>query len=309
MKDLIFKNVLLSDKNWFRTGGDAEFFAEPKNLDNFKEIIKFSNDKNLKISIIGDGANILVNDDGVSGIVIHPSGKKIEIGNITVDNYVYVKAGSGVLIDDLIFYCLNNNIIGLEEFSGIPGSVGGSIYINIHYFKFFISMFVESATVIEIASGNVFEVEKNWFDFGYDSSKLFEKKHIVIDVTFKFKKVDFVEAAYAKGRSLEIIRHRKERYPYKGTCGCFFRNLNEDEVNFEVNGKKILAAGYYLEKVGVKGELRKGDVCVSHKHANMIVNEGQGKTEDILFLANEMGKRVFEKFGLKLHPECQFFGF
>ncbi len=309
MNNLILKNVSLRERNWFRTGGNAEFFSEPSDISDFEKVIKFSSEKGLGINIIGDGANVLVSDSGVLGIVIHPSGKKIEIKNKTKEGDVYVKVDSGVLIDDLIVFCLNNNIVGLEEFSGIPGSVGGSVYINIHYFKFFIAMFVESANVIEIESGNVFEVDKNWFDFGYDNSKLLEKRHIVINVTFKFKIVGDVEVSYAKGRSIEIIRHRRERYPYKGTCGCFFRNFNDEEVNFEINGKKILAAGYYLEKVGVKGELRKNSVVVSYKHANMIVNEGDGRSEEILFLADEMVKRVYEKFGLRLEIECQFLGF
>jgi UDP-N-acetylmuramate dehydrogenase len=308
--NLIQKNISLKDKNWFETGGQAEFFSAPTTEGEIQKSVEFALKNNLKITILGSGANVLINDYGVKGLVIKPSLKNISILVDQDANYKLVEVDSGISIDDLINYCLENNLIGLEEFSGIPGSVGGAIYINIHYFNFFIGDFLESAIIYDLFNNNIFEVDKKWFNFGYDNSKLFSKQYLLISAFFKLKYVKDLESAFAKGRSVEIIRHRKSRYPYKGTCGCFFKNFEESDKNLlEINGKKILSAGYYLDQVGVKGILRVNQAGVSSKHANMIVNFGNTTSRDILAVAKTMKELVYKKFGLILQPECQLIGF
>jgi UDP-N-acetylmuramate dehydrogenase len=310
LEKLIKKNISLKDKNWFETGGVAEFFSEPTTENEIKILIDFALKNELKITILGSGANILINDEGVKGLVIKPNLKNISILDYKDNDYKLVKADSGVLIDNLINYSLDNNLIGLEEFSGIPGSVGGAIYINIHYFNFLIGDFLESAIVCDLFNGNIFEVDNNWFNFKYDNSKLVSKRYLLVSAIFKLKKCTDLESSFAKGRSVEIIRHRKSRYPYNGTCGCFFKNFEETEKNIlEINGKKITSAGYYLDQVGVKGLLKVNNAGVSSKHANMIVNFGNATSNDILETAKTMKELVNKKFGLLLEPECQFMGF
>jgi UDP-N-acetylmuramate dehydrogenase len=307
MQNLIQTNISLKNKNWFETGGNAEYFSEPKTKDDIIKIFNFANEKNLKITFLGAGANILINDNGIEDLVIKSNFNEIFIEN--KKDFFLVTAGSGVEIDFLISYCLDSNAIGLEEFSGIPGTVGGAVYINIHYFKFLISQFITKAEIYDIEKNEIIEVENNWFEFGYDYSKLFSKKYFLINATFKLNKGAIQETFFAKGRSFEIIRHRKQRYPYKGTCGCFFRNFHENEIIEEINGKKILAAAYYLESVGVKGNLKYGDAGVSHQHSNMIVNFGNAKSSDIIEIAKIMQQKVYDKFNLKLIPECELLGF
>jgi len=307
MFNFIFKDVSLSDKNWFETGGNAEFYANPKNTEQAIQSINFAKEQNMNITFLGSGANVLISDKGIKGLVIHS-----EINDISyyIENEdVYLTAGSGLSIEDLINYSLNNNILGLEEFSGIPGTVGGAVYINLHYFKFLISQFITSAKVYDIENKKIIDVDNDWFEFGYDYSKLFTKKYFLLNTTFKLKKCNNLESSFAKGRSYEIIRHRKQRYPYKGTCGSFFRNFKDEEVSLELNGKKIIFSGYYLDQVGVKGSLRFGNAGVSSKHANMIENFGEAKSEDIINVAKEMQKRVFDKYGILLMTECELLGF
>lgn len=301
---LMQENVFLADKTWFKTGGAARYFCEPQTVAEVQEALVFAKQRTLPIFFLGAGANLLVNDAGVNGVVIRLANKKIELkGN------GLVCAGGGVMIDDLITFCLEHNLKGLEELSGIPGTVGGSVFINIHYFNFMLSDFLVSARVIDLATGALFEVPASWFCFGYDYSTLHERKHALFDATFKLMPCSELEAAYAKGRSVEIIRHRRQRYPYQGTCGSFFRNFREDEVTITSNGKKMIFVAYYLDKLGVKGELAVGGAIVSHQHANMIVNKGGATSADIIALARTMQQMVRDRFGIIPHPECQLLGF
>ncbi len=297
-------NISLKEKNWFQTGGNAKFFCSPKDESEFTKALYSAQKNNLEIFALGEGANILISDDGFDGLVIKPKLEKMEILKEEI-----VEAGAGVKIQDLVDFALNNNLVGLEEFSGVPGTVGGSVFINIHYFEYFLSDFLIEAKVINKDVGEIFTVDKSWFNFGYDTSKLHQRKHYLLSAKFKLKKEEPIRAAYAKGRRDEMIRQRNRRYPTSHTCGSFFRNFHDDEINFEINGKKMLFTAYYLDKIGIKGELRVGDAAVSHKHANMLINLGNSTTQEIVELAKEIQKMTFDKFGIIPKPECQLVGF
>ena len=133
--------------------------------------------------------------------------------------------------------------------------------------------------------------------------------YYLLDATFKVKKASAVETAYARGRRAEIIRHRNARYPSKNTCGSFFRNFFDHEVSLISNGKKVIWVAYYLDKLGVKGALQKGDATVSYQHANMIVNQGNATSTDIIALARSMQEMVNKEFGIIPQPECRLIGF
>lgn len=304
----IQKHVSLADKNWFATGGPARFFAAPKTATSFQEAVQFAKLYNLDLFLLGKGANILIADEGFDGLIIQPQLTDINIVKEN-DTHTWVQAGAGVSLDVLINWCLHNHIIGLEEFSGIPGTVGGAVYINLHYFEFLLQHFLSTAEVIDAQTGCIETVHNEWFSFGYDYSKLHERNHYLATATFKLTKVSSEQAAFAKGRSVEIIRHRARRYPQKNTCGSFFRNFHEDEVNLIINGKKMIYVAYYLDKLGVKGALHSGGAQVSSQHANMIVNNGTATSNDIITLARIMQEMVLKEFGIVPQAECQLLGF
>lgn len=303
---IIEKNISLADKNWFATGGLAKFFAEPTTGQQFAQALEFAKNNNQQIFMLGQGANILISDEGFAGLVIRPQIKDISF--IQYDAITaHVKAGAGVTFHDLILYCLDKNLLGLEEFSGIPGTVGGSVYINLHYYEFLLQQFLVNAQIIHKETGKLITVDPLWFKFGYDASRLQEKEYFLVSATFQLKHATDLEVARARGRREEIIRHRERRYPTVRTCGSFFRNfLPEEVVNTE---KKLIYVAYYLDKLGIKGELSVGDAIVSHQHANMIVNRGKATSTDIIQLVQRMQKMVFDEFGIKPQPECQLIGF
>jgi len=305
---LITANEPLATKNWFGTGGPAKFYCEPTNAQQFQEAIVYASTYNLDLFILGQGANILISDEGFDGLVIRPMLTNIEI-IATAEHSTLIKADAGVTMPNLIDYCLNNNLLGLEEFSGIPGTVGGSVYINLHYFEFLLANFLVSAQVLHKKTGDLAVVDAQWFNFGYNDSQLHKKDYFLVNATFKLTRATDEQTAFAKGRKTEIIRHRAHRYPQVRTCGSFFRNFFADEVTLVIDNKKIIFVAYYLDKIGVKGTLRSGNAIVSPQHANMIVNLGQATSTDIITLACEMQKLVQEKFGILPQPECQLIGF
>jgi UDP-N-acetylmuramate dehydrogenase len=311
----IEENIPLADKNWFGTGGPARFFCEPRTALEFQEALTFARNNNLKIFMLGQGANILISDAGFDGLVIRPRLTGIEIVEPTQtdsqpsNTEIFVQAGAGASLPATIEYCLNNNIVGLEEFSGIPGSIGGSVYINVHYFQFLIAQFLHEAQVIDKKTGELLTVSPEWFEFGYNKSRLQTGNYYLATATFKLKSCTDLEAAFARGRSVEIIRHRANRYPAKGTCGSFFRNFHDHEVTLESNGKKMIYVAYYLDKIGVKGALRHGNAIVSYQHANMLVNMGGATTQDLIEVACSMQQQIFDRFGIMPRPECLLIGF
>ncbi len=303
LPSLIIPNIPLADKNWFQTGGPAKFYAEPNSPEQFSQALLFAQKNKQEIFLLGEGANILISNEGFDGLVIRTQLKQIS------HHENLVTAGAGVSLSVLINYCLDNQLIGLEEFSGIPGTVGGAVFINLHYFEFLLSQFLLSAKVICKTTGTIKTVDNSWFHFGYNQTTLHENNCYLLEATFQLKKASQLETAFARGRQKEIIRHRARRYPQSHTCGSFFRNFHPEEVNLEINGKKMIFVAYYLDKIGIKGNLRIGNAMVSYQHANMIVNCGNGTSADIIAVAQKMQNLVYDQFGIIPKPECRLIGF
>lgn len=301
----IEKNIPLHDKNWFQTGGPARYYAQPTTPEEFAQALSFANKNSLALTLLGEGANVLISDNGFDGLVIKPALKKIDV----ISNTPHIQFEAGVTIQEAINSALEHNLIGIEEFSGIPGSIGGATYMNLHYFDFFLSQFVIEAQVIEKDTGQLKTVDNSWFAFGYDQSKLHEKQWFLINVTLALTKATDLKTAYAQGRRDEIIRQRNARYPTSHTCGSFFRNFHHDELISVKNAKKLPYIAYYLDQLGIKGTLSYGDAIVSHRHANMLVNQGKASSHDIIMLAQKMQELVLKHFGIIPQPECQLIGF
>ncbi len=301
-------DIPLADKNWFQTGGAARFFALPHTAQQFADAIAYAHSMDLPIFLLGAGANLLISDAGFNGLVIHPQIKELSIHSIN-DNEVELTAGAGMPLPDLIAYCLDNQLLGLEEFSGIPGTVGGAVYINLHYFEFLIADFLVCAQMVDAQTGELQVVDRDWFAFGYNQSRLHEGKQYLVTATFGLKRGSAHEISYARGRRYEIMRQRAARYPKSHTCGSFFRNFYGHEVTIEDHGKKMVYIAYYLDKIGVKGQLQIGGARVSYQHANMIVNQGNATSADIIAVARRMQELVLEQFGIVPQPECRLVGF
>ena len=317
LANLIHTSVPLADKTWFKTGGLARYYCEPTSSLAFGQALSFARTHELALFVLGQGANCLISDAGFDGLVIRLALNQITLEapleSPTSTNYsadsVFVCAEAGVSFDTLITWCLDHNISGLEEFSGIPGTVGGSVFINIHYYEYLLSDFLVQAHVLSTTTGEILIVDKNWFNFSYNYSTLHTQNYYLLSAVFKLRQVSTTQAAYARGRSHEIIRHRHKRYPAYNTCGSFFRNFYEHEVTLTSAGKKLIYVAYYLDKLGVKGTLSHGGALVSYQHANMLINTGNATSNDIVTLARTMQELVYNNFDILPQPECQLIGF
>lgn len=322
MKQLVVKKqISLHDKNWFQTGGLAEFFCEPLSLQELSQAIVYAQSHRLPITFIGEGANILISDEGIKGLVIRLRCnqmnllsretieqlllQKIELSS--EQSYIYLEAGAS--LHDAIEFCLNNNLGGLEEFSGIPGTVGGSTFINVHYFNFLLSDFIVGGYVMSASTGEGMWVSHDWFEFDYDFSRLHSKEFYCGALIIKLKQLSHDETVFAQGRRAEIIRHRNYRYPTSHTCGSFFRNFHDHEIEQCSASTRVKFVSYYFDVIGVKGNLRVGGAMVSRHHANMIVNDSGATSSDIISLARLMQQKLFDQFQIIPQPECQLLGF
>jgi UDP-N-acetylmuramate dehydrogenase len=299
----------LADKTWIGTVGSAHYYCEPTNIQMTHDGLWFAIENNLRVFVLGQGANVLVSDTGFSGLVIRPQLQEISIKS-RVDGRVLVSVGSGATIDSLITWCLDQGLVGLEELSGIPSTIGGALYHNLHYYNFSLAALLHSARVMHRTTGSLVQVTPDWIGLGQEQSKLHDDKHLVIDAMLHVREGTEEELLHARNRRAEILSHRSVRYPEKNCSGFFFKNFQGHEVGLvKQDGKLMLHASYYLDCVQVRGQLRVRNAMVSDQHPNMIVNLGGATSYDVAAVAREMQERVRDQFSLILRPGYQLVGF
>jgi UDP-N-acetylmuramate dehydrogenase len=297
----ILENIQLKQWTTFKIGGPARFFCEPANKDEIIEALSFAKENNLPVFVLGLGANILFSDDGFQGLVIRQKNENVSIK----DNIIIVE--SGLTVENLINISLENNLLGVEDFSGIPSTIGGALYINLHYFEAFMANVVRSALILNKRTLKVESVSQNWFNFGYDSSKLYtDKDYMLVEATLELNKVGDNSKYEALGKSKEIIRTRKYKYPSEPSVGSIFQNLNTEEQ--KQHNLPTRSVAYLIDVCGLKGT-KVGDALLSHRHSNMIVNVNNAKASDVIELADIIKAKVKERFGVDLRFEVQLVGF
>ncbi len=297
----IRENVPLKEYTSFKIGGSARFFCEPMNDDDVIHAMSFAKENSLPLFVMGLGANILVSDDGFEGLVIRQRNAHISIEENAVT------AESGMSIEELINATLDKNLVGAEDFSGIPSSLGGALYINLHYFDAFIANFVREGLILNKKTLETKWVGTDWFEFGYDNTRLKrDRDYMLLKAKFEFNKVDDYMKHEAIGKSKEIIRTRCYKYPSEPSVGSIFQNLTTEEQKQFVLPTRSVA--FLIDVCGLKGT-RVGDALLSHRHSNMIINVGNAKAQDVIELADIIKDKVKERFGAELRFEVQLVGF
>ena len=281
----------LSCHTSFKIGGIADLFYTVKDENSLIKAVKSAKDLNIPMVVRGDGNNILVNDKGFRGLVI----KNRCRGEIKILDENKILVYSGIQLSELLKFAAENSLSGLEFAAGIPGSVGGAIYMNAGAFGSSIGELVVKADVID-KNGNIYELNKEDFKFGYRTSRLQKSDEILVSVALKLVKG---EKEKILQKMDEIIGIRKCKHPGGNMpcAGSYFKNIVPEDPNI-----KEESAGYYLEKAGTK-KLRVGGAAVFDRHANFIVNVGGAKSSDVLKLANMMKQKVKEVFGIELEEE------
>ena len=284
---IIEQNRILKGLCSYRTGGAAEFYAAVQTDDELAEALAFASGNKLEITILGGGYNVLISDKGVSGLVINTAGLNCHIAVSGTEVY----AGAGIMIDDLAEMTAQAGLCGMEEMSGIPGTVGGAVRMNAGAFATEIKDIAVYVDMMDM-DGRRYRVQNADAGFGYRRAD--GLTGVVTGAMFSLKEG---EPETIKARRTEILARRNEKQPLDfPSCGSVFKR---PEGNY---------AGTLIEKCGLKG-FRIGGAVVSEKHANFILNVDNAASDDIYSLILHVQDTVEKETGIRLEREVRFIGF
>ena len=280
----------LAKHTTFGIGGPADCMVFPETREELSKLLKYAYQKKISAIFIGSGSNILVWDKGFDGIVIS---LKKSFKNLTIKRNSQIIVEAGVMLGTMVKQAMAAEIGGLESLIGVPGTVGGALIMNAGAFGSEISKYFEEAKTMTI-EGDTKSYKKGEIEFSYRHST-FPKNEILLEATFQCK----------RGKPAEILKDRKvasdgrkSNQPLKfRSAGSIFKNPSDS-----------LAAGYLIDKTGLKGTERGGAV-ISEKHANFIVNMGDATAADVLYLIKLAKKYVAKKFHINLELEVKLIGF
>ena len=275
----------MSSYTTFRTGGPADIMLFPVDEAQIAFCIGLFADQYV---ILGNCSNMLISDHGVEGAVIL-LGKNFS--DITVDGN-FVTAQAGAKLSALCNTALDAGLVGLEFAAGIPGSVGGGIYMNAGAYGGELSQYLHSVRVMD-STGNVSELSADQLQLGYRKSIFMEQDLIILSGTFMLEHGD-VDAARQKVRELNAARRQKQPLEYPSAGSTFKRPVG-------------YYAGALIEQSNLKG-VTIGGAQVSEKHAGFIINIGGATTHDILALISHVQAVVKQNFGVDMEPEVRFLG-
>ncbi len=319
MHMIIQKEFPLSQILWYKIGGKAKYLIDSENFQDIAASLDFVEKKKLKkVFICGLGSNLIFTDDFFDGVVIRIAKSKTQENDLQRKNE-FITVFAGTTLDNLIQFSFSNKLIGLEWAGGLPGTVGGGIRGNVGAFGHEIKDSVFSAKVLERKNENysVREIFKDELDFSYRNSLIKKNKNlIIISATFKLQPSAPKNLIKAKNTCAYNINYRREHHPIEyPNCGSVFKNITEavhiikiltvwpdikELVDTKWHGK--VSMGYVINRLGFTG-LRVGNMQVSGKHANFIVNLGNGRSRDALIIIKEIQNKMQEKFNF--NPEIE----
>ncbi|WP_269611830.1 UDP-N-acetylmuramate dehydrogenase [Prochlorococcus marinus] len=284
------KNISLSNFTTWRIGGPAEWIAQPKNIEEIKSLINWTNKKKIPCNIIGAGSNLLINDIGIKGLSLCMRNLK----GIQIDkSHGIVDVLSGEMLPTLARKAAANGLHGLEWAVGIPGTIGGAVVMNAGAQENCISDYLQSITTLS-STGEYKTIKRKDLNFGYRDSLLQNENLIVLSARLKL-----VSGHAEKIRQVTNanLNHRLRTQPYKAqTCGSVFRN------------PEPLKAAKLIEDLGLKG-FRFGGAEISKIHSNFIINANKASSYDVRELIRYIQKRVFNSYGILLETEVKQCGF
>lgn len=287
-KERIKQNEPMKNHTSFKIGGPAEFYIKIKSIEELQKILKFAKKENIKITIIGNGSNVLVSDKGIKGIVIRTNLKEIEIEE-KEQNKIEITVDDAVPIGFLAQKLLKEEIAGFEEIAGIPGTIGGAILMNAGAHGKEIKDIVTEVTAMDY-NGKIFNFTNEEAEFTYRHSKFSNGEYIILQAKMLLQKGSKEEI---KAKMDEYVQYRKEKQPIEyPSAGSTFKR-----------GTDFITAKL-IDEAGLKG-YSIGGAKVSEKHAGFIINTGDATSQDVLDLAKYITDKVYEKFRKKIEFEIR----
>ena len=284
----VLYNEPLRKYSFTKTGGNAEVLVKLTNEQDLQNVIKYSKENNIELTILGNGSNVLISDNGIAGIVAITSDmNKIEL----LDGDV-ISCYAGLTLKELTDFCIENSLTNLEFSCGIPGSVGGAIFMNAGAYGGEMKEVVQKVEVFTKAGEKKIYTNEQ-MEFSYRHSVIQETKEIISRVYFQMKKGN-KEEIISKVEELNKMRADKQPLEYP-SCGSVFKR---PEGYF---------AGKLIQDAGLQG-LTVGGAQVSKKHAGFMVNIDSATCEDYKNLIKEVQKKVLEDSGVELECEVKILG-
>lgn len=289
---------LIAPLTTFKIGGKADIFCEPFDIDSFVKLVIFLKQNSIPFFILAGASNLVVSDEGFDEVVI--STRNISFINISSKNEnktneeVILECGCGTFIKQITEYCINNNLLGFERFSGLPGTIGGATFMNARCFDVSISDVFKSATFLDLVTNKVCMLDFIKEDWDYKKSPFQDKNKVILSVKLKtvYSKEDI------KQKCDYYIEERKKRghfdYP---SAGSVFKNNR----NFGSPSGKI------IDDLGLRGTVI-GGAKIADFHGNFIINTGNASQKDVKNLVEFIVNTVKAKKNILLESEIIFCG-
>lgn len=300
----LLSNVPLREHTTLLAGGAAEWYYAAYTAEELAEVACLAQSLALPYVVLGLGSNVLVSDKGVRGLVIHARCARIDVGPQTT-------AECGAAFQDLFLKSAQASLAGLSFAVGIPGTVGGALVSNAGAYRSNIGDLVESIEVAE--GGERKRVGPDWMEFAYRDSCLRRgtRKGVLLRVTLRLEEGSSKEI-YEQARDFQ--RQREAKQPPGPSAGSFFKNVYSKELAGRLpdmpDGLReagVVPAGYLIAAAGLKGT-SVGGACVSHRHANYLLNTGGATAAAIRALAERVKAEVHTRFGVMLEEEVLYLG-
>lgn len=287
-KDDIFIDEPMSKHTSIKIGGPADVYAKLKSIENISKILKIVKEKNIPITILGNGTNILVKDNGIRGLVIRICDESYKMISDTE-----IEVSSGMLNAKLARILQEKELTGFEFASGIPGTIGGAIRMNAGAYGGQMQDIVKSTKYIDLDDLEVKELKNSEQQFSYRKSIFSDGNKAILSAVLKFTKGSKEEI---QNKMNDNLMQRKEKQPIdKPSAGSTFKR-----------GSDFITAKL-IDECGLKG-YKIGGAAISEKHAGFVVNLGGATAKDVLELCDIIKKTVYEKFRKEIELEVEVLG-
>lgn len=287
-KDKVFENEPMSKYTSFKIGGNAECLIKIKTIQDLRNILEFSDKNKIPLTIIGNGSNILVSDEGIKGIVLKIELQAYEINDETAE----LKVESGMKLGLISQKCLKHELTGFEFASGIPGTIGGAIRMNAGAHGREMKDIIKSITYMS-RNGEIFKMSNEQAEFTYRDSIFSHKDYIILGAEIQLEKGEQTDI---QAKMTEYATYRKEKQPIEyPSAGSTFKR-----------GADFITAKL-IDDCGLKG-YQIGGAQISEKHAGFIINKNNATAEDVKKLIGYTKDQVYKKFKKNIETEIEIIG-
>lgn len=309
----VIENEPMNKHTSFRIGGPARLYYIANSSDDAIKVFEVAKELHIPTLTFGGGSNLLVSDEGYQGLLIQMANRTITIDGLRIT------AEGGVITGLVARKSVDAGLTGFEWAIGVPGTIGGAIYGDAGCYGGEMRDAVVSVDVYRIRDGQRLTLSKAECEFGYRESLFKREPHLILGCTLELKPSS--DPVAGKQRMEDIMRQRKEKQPLEqSSAGCAFKNFEftseaevellrrEVEIPESMLKNKSLGAGWLVDQAGLLGQAV-GQVEVSTKHGNFLVNKGQARAQDVIGLISLIKRKIRDEFGIEMHEEVQYVGF